>query len=111
MIADALRVGPVMFAWTDGHSHYDFYMIPNDCFKTVIYPQHQRVQRWLEGGQVIVGVEKSGCFNFGLGDGQEFYQAYVAEKLGLDAGSASAGIADLLNRITEHLTPGRKITL
>jgi hypothetical protein len=111
LVGDALRNGPVMFSWTDGSTHYDFYMIPSDAFKTA-FCAPQTTHRWAEHGQVVVGISRKGCFNFGLMDGQEFMPGYVAEKLGLDQeGSTPEAVSKLFTLISIYLLPKRSITL
>lgn len=108
-IAKALEDGPVMFSWTEGATHFDFYMVPNRYFNTM-FAAPQKTQTWRRTGQVIVSIERKGCFNFGLLDGQDFKPDYVAEKLGLDHNSSTPErIAELFNLIASHFRPGRAI--
>lgn len=100
-IADALKDGPVMFSWTEGYTHYDFYMVPAQSFATV-FKAPQKIMNWRWFGMVIVSIEKMGCFNFDLMSGtQDFKSDYVSEKLGLDhEGVTAERIAELLNMIS-----------
>lgn len=111
LVGDALKEGSVSFEWTNGTTFYKFYMIPSSVFKTV-FSGSGIANRWAEHGQIIVGIERIGCFNFGLMDGQEFSGPYVAEKLGLDPTAEEAQhIAKLFTLISIYLLPKRSISI
>jgi hypothetical protein len=52
---------------------------------------------------VMVGIERKGCFHFRLTTprSESFHEDYVAEKLGLDPGSDTTEITNLLNMISQ----------
>jgi len=112
-VAAALIDGPVMFSWTDGATQYDFYMVPSGCFQTW-FQAPEKIQRWISHGNVIVSIERKGCFHFNLMGGiQGFTGDYVGEKLGLDRCAKDClEIAELFNLISAFFEKkGRNIVL
>lgn len=112
-VAVALIDGPVMFSWTNGGTQYDFYMIPSRCFRTW-FMAPEKIHRWVGYGNVVVAIERKGCFHFNLMSGtQEFAGDYVGEKLSLERTDKECGeLAELFNLISTFFgRKGRNIVL
>ncbi len=102
-VALAIREGPTFFSWTDGATHYDFWMLPSKDLH-IVWEALGKIQCGLRHGMVLVAISQIGAFHFDLLSGTEkFSGKYVWEKLTL-RGDYDQGATKTPNDIAELLT-------